>query len=510
MIVEDQSDTIAFLQDPASHGLPGPVERIETHISEIFLLGDKAFKLKRAVSLPYANFSTPELRLEFCHREVERNRRTAPGLYRGVRTIVRNDSGKLQFGGEGELVDAVVEMVRFDGQTILDNMAKRDAISPGLMRDVADEIAAFHGGLEPVTGVRGSTLMNEVLAINESGFATSDVFSREEIAQLCSAFRLALEKHQQRLDRRSDEGHIRLGHGDLHLRNICMLNDRPTLFDCIEFNDRIATVDVLYDLAFLLMDLWHRGKHDLASLAANRYCDRTSNDDGWSLLPFFMAVRSAVRAHVTATQLAEADSLDEKLIFAARSYFDLARELLGETRPRLVALGGLSGSGKSTLADAISPVLGLAPGARILESDRIRKALHGTAPETALPAVAYAPEVSTRVYGEMNRRAEQLLCDGCVVVTNGVFANRRQRRAIGEVASQAGAPFAGIWLEAPPEVLLDRVATRSKTASDADVAVLQKQLAGIGRADDWLLLPVTGPASETAKAALSAILQTGN
>ncbi|MCB1467202.1 MAG: aminoglycoside phosphotransferase, partial [Rhizobiaceae bacterium] len=236
MIVEDQSDTIAFLQDPASHGLPGPVERIETHISEIFLLGDKAFKLKRAVSLPYADFSTPELRLEFCRREVERNRRTAPGLYRGVRTIVRNDGGRFQFGGDGKLVDAVVEMVRFDGQTILDNMAKRDAISPGLMRDVADEIAAFHGGLEPVTGVRGSALMNEVLEINESGFATSDVFSGEEIAQLCSDFRLALEKHQQRLDRRSDEGHIRLGHGDLHLRNICMFNDRPTLFDCIEFN----------------------------------------------------------------------------------------------------------------------------------------------------------------------------------------------------------------------------------------------------------------------------------
>jgi aminoglycoside phosphotransferase family enzyme/predicted kinase len=510
MIVEDQRQTIAFLLDPNSHDLSGPVERIETHISEIFLIGNKALKLKRAVKLPYADFSTPELRLTFCHREVERNRRTAPGLYRGVQMIVRNDSGRLQFGGEGELVDAVVEMVRFDGQAILDSMAARDAITPRLMRDVADGIAAFHGGLEPVTGMGGFALMNEVLAINESGFATSDVFSGDEIAQLCSDFRLALEKLRTRLDRRSDDGHIRLGHGDLHLRNICMFNDRPTLFDCIEFNDRIATVDVLYDLAFLLMDLWHRGKRDLASLAANRYCDRTGNDDGWSLLPFFMAVRSAVRAHVTATQVAEADSPDDGLIAAARGYFDLARQLLGEARPRLVALGGLSGSGKSTLAEAISPSLGLAPGARILESDRIRKALHGTAPETALPAEAYAPEVSVRVYHEMNQRAEQLLEDGCTVVANAVFANRRQRRAIGEVAGRTSVPFTGIWLEAPPDVLLNRVATRSKTASDADVAVLQKQLAGIGRADDWLLLPVTGLAGETASAALSVILQTGN
>ena len=164
-----------------------------------------------------------------------------------------------------------------------------------------------------------------VLDINEAGFATSHVFAKAEIDTFSKVFRTALTRHSKLLDRREAAGKVRRCHGDIHLRNICLLDGEPRLFDCIEFNDQIATVDVLYDLAFLLMDLWHRGFPEFASLVMNRYLDEGDDEDGFVLLPFFMAVRAAVRAHVTATQVEEGSTDSEKLIAEARSYFDLAR-----------------------------------------------------------------------------------------------------------------------------------------------------------------------------------------
>ncbi|TIV74097.1 MAG: aminoglycoside phosphotransferase, partial [Mesorhizobium sp.] len=219
-------------------------------------------------------------------------------------------------------------------------------------------------------------------------------------------------RHAGLLDRREAAGRVRRCHGDLHLRNICVFDGEPRLFDCIEFNDQIATVDVLYDLAFLLMDLWHRGFPQFANLVMNRYLDDADDEDGFVLLPFLMAVRAAVRAHVTATQVEESSQDSTKLIAEARSYFHLAQTLLAETPPRLVAIGGLSGSGKTTVAEALAAQIGAPPGARIVESDRIRKAMHGVAAETRLPAKAYRPGVSERVYRQIAWLAELILAEG--------------------------------------------------------------------------------------------------
>ena len=230
MIVQDQSDTIAFLERPQTHGLSGAVGREETHISEVFLAGDRAYKLKRAVKLPYADFSTPELRLHFCRREVELNSLTAPGLYLGVRTITRRDDGSLRFDGVGELVDAVVEMVRFREEDIFDRIARDGRLTAATMREIADGVAAFHRRAETITNRSGSELVGDVLSINEAGFATSSVFAQAEIDRLCGRFRRALDRHAARLDRRGRNGRVCRGHGDLHLRNICLFNGAPTPF----------------------------------------------------------------------------------------------------------------------------------------------------------------------------------------------------------------------------------------------------------------------------------------
>jgi len=315
-----------------------------------------------------------------------------------------------------------------------------------------------------------------VLDINSAGFATSNVFQTDEIEQFTEAFRAALARYSAVLDRREAAGKIRRCHGDLHLRNICLFDGEPRLFDCIEFNDQIASIDVLYDLAFLLMDLWHRGFPEFANLVMNRYLDEADDEDGFILLPYFMAVRAAVRAHVTATQVEEGSSDSERLIAEARSYFELARTLLRSEPPRLIAIGGLSGSGKTTVAEALAAHVGAPPGARIVESDRIRKAMHGVPAETMLPDKAYRPGVSERVYRQMVWRSELILSQGGCVVTDAVFDKEIDRDRIEKVAHDRGIAFADFWLAADPLVLWQRVSERKRGPSDATVDILSRQL----------------------------------
>lgn len=322
----------------------------------------------------------------------------------------------------------------------------------------------------------GTANLAGVLDINRAGFATSSVFGKKEVEILDDAFRAALSRHTDALDKREAAGKVRRCHGDLHLRNICLLDGQPRLFDCIEFNDQIATVDVLYDLAFLLMDLWHGDLQDLANLVANRYLDETDNEDGFTLLPFLMAVRAAVRAHVTGTHVQEGGDPSGSLRAEARAYFDLATELLKPRPARLIAIGGLSGSGKTTIAEALAAQVGAAPGARIVESDRIRKALHGVPPETRLPDKAYVPGVSERVYREMARRSDLILAEGGSVVADAVFDRPPDRLRIEQVAMERHAPFLGVWLDVSPDVMWRRVDQRRGGPSDATVDILSRQL----------------------------------
>lgn len=479
MTLAEQADVVAFLADPASHAQGGPVETMTTHISTIFLVGDRALKMKRAVSLPYADFSTPQLRLAACLKEVELNAATAPGLYLGVRRIARQTDGTLAFDGDGELADAVVEMERFDQSALFDTMAQAGALTPALTTRTARMIARFHRAAPVAHGRGGAEIMGAVLDVNRAGFAAGRVFADAETEGLDAALRAALARHEEALDRRAAAGKVRRCHGDLHLRNICLLDGEPRLFDCIEFNEDLATVDVLYDLAFLLMDLWHRGLADLANLAMNRYLDEADDEDGFALLPFFMAMRAAVRAHVAATQPGEAAEAE------ARAYFDLAAELLRDRPTRLVAIGGLSGSGKTTVAEALAPHVGAPPGARVVESDRIRKAMHGVPAETRLPDRAYRPEVSQRVYREMAWRAGLILAEGGAVVADAVFDRPDDRARIERAATERGLPFLGIWLDAAPDLLWRRVDRRIGGPSDATVDVLSRQLERDAGAVGW-------------------------
>jgi uncharacterized protein len=485
--VSDQKEVCAFLSSQMA--ARGGFEEIETHISRLFIGPEIAWKLKRAVKLPYAEFDTPERRLSMCEREVTLNRRTAPAYYLGVRRITRTE-GNLEFDGSGELIDAVVEMQRFDQNALFDRMATRGALSSMLMERLAVEIAHLHQTSEP--DIRpGSDRVAEVLAVNEAALAQTRVFRADEVQAFNTAFRREAEELAPRLDARGFAGRVRRAHGDLHLRNIFVEENRPVIFDCIEFNDTLATVDLLYDLAFLLMDLVHRGLSVFANLVMNRYLDLADDEAGLPCLPFFMALRAAVRAHVTATAIEEGDDTPDRRQ-EARTYFDLALDLLRPRQAVLVAIGGLSGTGKSTLAGFVAPMLGAGAGARTISSDRVRKALHGVAPETRLPPEAYLPEVSAEVYAALESRAEALVAAGVSVVADAVFAKADERHRIEAAALIAGKQFCGIWLDASARTLRERVASRKGGPSDADVAVLEAQLAyDLGQLR-WTRLEATG------------------
>ncbi|TCO74147.1 AAA family ATPase [Rhodovulum euryhalinum] len=508
MTDESRDPVTAFFSDLASRVMPGQVQVIETHISRVFLIGDRAYKLKRPVRLPYTDGSTAELRLATCRKEFDLNARTAPGLYLGVRRITRAPDGTLTFDGGGPLVDAVVEMVRFDQEALFDRMAERGALTESLMAALAEIIARFHAEAPVVHSGAGGANIAGVLDINRAGFATSDAFAEAEVARLDGAFRRRLDELRATLDSREAAGKVRRCHGDLHLRNICLFAGRPTLFDCIEFNDQIATVDVLYDLAFLLMDLWHRGLHRLANLVANRYFDTSASDDGFELLTFFMALRAAVRAHVTATFAMGAGVDADRQRAIARDYFDLSIALLDHWPARVLAIGGLSGSGKTTIAEALAPHVGAPPGARLVESDLTRKAHFAVPSDACLPPEAYRPEVSDRVYSQLATRARTIAAAGASVVVAAVFDRPDRRAELGRALADHA--FSGVWLSAEPETLRARVRTRPRGASDATLDVLEAQLCTDPGPIRWPRVCSEGSVTETAAAVLAAAESTSD
>ncbi|NOW44415.1 hypothetical protein FHW96_000557 [Novosphingobium sp. SG751A] len=498
---QDQSVTIAFLSAPG-------VERIDTHGAMIFLGPDTVYKLKRAVDLGYLDFSTLALREAACRAELVLNRRTAPDLYCGLRAIRRGADGAPGWDGAGEVIDWVVVMRRFPAQDLLTQVAARGALTQPMLHALADGVADFHGKAQILPDADGAARMREVIIGNARSFAAiaPDLLPAGKVADLQARSLEALAQVADLLDVRARAGKVRHGHGDLHLANICLWQGRPVPFDCLEFSAELATTDLLYDLAFLLMDLWHKGYAQAANLIANRYADRMGEEDGWPALPLFLSVRAAIRAHVgaaTAVRLsgaARADKAGEAL-----AYLDAALKFLRPGAVGLIAVGGLSGTGKSTLAGALAHRIGAAPGARWLRSDVIRKSLAGVAPEDRLPGETYTREASALVYAAMVDRAGAMLCRGWPVVADAVFAAPDERAAIAQAARAADAPFLGLWLTADGATMQQRVTARRGDASDADAAVVARQMAyNCGDLSDWRVLAADGSRDAVVAAALDA------
>ena len=466
-VVEDQSEVIDFLAARLA-----PARRIDTHGAVVFLSGERAYKLKRAVKFPYMDFSTAARRAVMCAAEIDINRQLAPEIYLGVAPIRRGGDGQFTLGEPGEpcadAVDWLVVMRRFDEEGMLDRMAARGALTPALMTALGARVARFHDGLPPIRAGFGGpddyrhSVAADVRQMREAG----DRLDPPTSEALAEAMPRAFEPFVDLVARRLAAGAVRRCHGDLHLRNIVLLAGQPVPFDAIEFSDKIANVDVLYDLAFTLMDLSRQGLGALANRLLNEWLWRVadlpaaSHDEALALLPLFLARRASIRAYVDSAISAVSGGDNAP----ARAYQQAALRFLQPAPP-----------GKTTLALKLAPEIGRTPGAVVVRSDVERKRLTGIALEERMPAGSYSPESSARVYAALLSRAERVLRAGHSVVLDAVFAREDERRAAEALAAKVGVPFEGIWLDVPKDVAQARVAARKGDASDATPEVVERQ-----------------------------------
>jgi aminoglycoside phosphotransferase family enzyme len=426
---DNQEEVIAFLSRPESYGLDaGVVERVETHCSIVFLVAERAYKLKRAIRYAALDYTTREKRRAACEAELRLNRRTAPELYLGTKAIGRDAGGRLVFDGAEAAVDHVVVMRRIPEADLFDRMADSGRLTPPLMHALGEAVARLHSSAEVMPDFGGSAAIGHVIADNGRELDKVAVdLDGAAIGALTARAYAALGALSGLLDRRRAEGKVRRGHGDLRLANVCLYDGRPTPFDCIEFSDEVSCIDVLYDLAFLLMDLLLRGRGDLSNVVFNAYLDLAPETEGLQALPLFLALRAATRSYALAGSARRRSDARQtaRLLAQAREHIDASLGFLAPQRPVLLLLGGEDDARRTELAGLLAGLAPPAPGARVL---------HLAAPDEAALRLARAT-----------------LAAGCSVLIEGRFAHDAERSAAAALASQCAVRIIGFWLGALPE-----------------------------------------------------------
>lgn len=477
---------------------------IETHAAYIFFDGEKVLKVKKAVRLPFLDFSTREARHAALSRELELNKVHAPDLYQAVVPLFRDGKGRFVTSGGGEPDDWGLVMKRFDQDNLLVNIAAQKPLKRELCGELADMVARMHtaaticGNREEVVVLK-DTFGKLFQTLDASEIPRADIsFVRDRVYD-------ALERFQSLIDMRSRLGAVRRCHGDLHLRNIVLIEGQPVPFDALEFSEDLATVDVLDDLAFLLMDLYVKDQAEAAAWVLNAYFEHAPlghEASGLSMLPLFLCKRSLVRA-VVAIERSKTSSDNSAVNFQhARDLVLSAKRFIAPPEAQLIAVGGFSGTGKSTLAGALSPHLAPLPGALVIRSDIERKRLFGVAPTDRLNEEHYSEAATAEVYGIILAQAERVLRAGHSAILDAVFARSHEREAVRELSDRLGVAFQGLWLQAPADEIISRVEARIGDASDATADVVEQQLSFNTGRIDWARINTANAPQDVADKAI--------
>jgi aminoglycoside phosphotransferase family enzyme/predicted kinase len=462
--------------------LDGEAELRETHISWVFLSGDRAYKLKKPVRLPYVDYATADRRHAMCRAEVELNRRLAPDVYLGVRSLVPADGGGLYLGAEDDAaaVDYAVEMRRFDERHTLAARIAAGTAGVSEVEAVGAKLARFHAAAPVVEGT-GAERVKRAL---DDNFASLELLT--DPASRASQMRderlagTLLEAHWDALDRRATRGRVRDGHGDLRLEHI-LLERRVEVVDCVEFNPALRHIDVAADLAFLLMELHAAGRPELATALVGAY-RRAGGDAGDDrLLALFAAYRAQVRAKVAFTRAGQVDADAHLETGRGETLLRLARRLLwAATTPSVIVVAGVAASGKTTVGDALAERCGFAR----VSSDVVRKRRAGLAATKHAPAALYDDRTNRDTYAALGDQARALASGG--VIVDATFRRRADRDAFFR-ALGADMPVLVIECRAPLQVLEQRAMARQRdpgNVSDADPAVVLAQAAAFDALDE--------------------------
>lgn len=474
------------LFDPRLYPHPvDKVEMIETHISWVFLAGEYVYKVKKPVRLPFLDFSSLAARRACCEEELRLNRRTAPGLYLAVIPVTGSRTAPL-LGGQVAPIDYALQMRRFDQNALADRMAGRGALGDAQIDALAAAIAEFHARIPSASGQVDFGSPAQIAAAAMENFEELDTLVSDP-AQAASLARLrrwtlaANSRLAPLFEDRRRGGFVRECHGDLHLRNIFFDEGRPVLFDCIEFNAGFRWIDVMSEVAFLVMDLQEHGLEAGARRLLNAYLEAGGDYHGLHVLDYYLAYRALVRAKVALIRAAQdggAPGRREAQIESAR-YLALASRYAQPGHPFMALMHGFAGSGKTTVAQALLE----RTGAIRIRSDVERKRLHGLAALARARAEPYAgiysPDTTRQTYERLKGIVRDVVACGRGAIVDAAFLLRPLREEFAVLGRELDVPVTIVSCTAPPEELRRRLARREaggRDASDAGVAVLENQM----------------------------------
>jgi aminoglycoside phosphotransferase family enzyme/predicted kinase len=482
---------IAALRSPACYAHPvGLIRVLETHISWVVLTGDYAYKIKKPVNLGFLDFTGLDARRHYCKEELRLNRRLAPSLYEAVVKITGSTHNP-RIDGDGPAVEYAIRMREFPQHALASCLLTDGRLTSAHMDGLAARINAFHAEADVAAPDSHYGTLDAIITPARENFThiqclLRDAPNQARIVGLQQWTEREYAARSSQFATRRAAGHVRECHGDLHLGNIVMLDDQLTPFDCIEFNPEFRWIDVMSEVAFLVMDLLDRGRMDFAYRFLNAYLEAGGGYDGLGVLRFYLVYRAMVRAKIHALRSAQSGlsaAEHERLVAASRDYLELAQRCAQGAqgaRPAFILMHGLSGSGKSIIAQALAEKTG----AIRLRSDVERKRMGGLAPldhsGSTLQAGIYTADLTRATYQRLLDLARGVANAGHAAIIDATFLKQWQRDLFRQEALARRIPFGIVNVTAPEAVLRARIAARRDArgdASEADRAVLTQQLA---------------------------------
>jgi hypothetical protein len=460
------------------HPVTQPVELIQTHVSYVLLTGDYVYKVKKPVNFGFLDFSTLEKRHHFCQEELRLNQRGAAELYLEVIPLTHT-AGQFHLEGEGEAVEYCVKMRQFPQSALLTEVYERGELTEELLERLAEVLAQFHQNAAINDYIRSFGEVNQIRQAIDENYEQTEKYiggpqTQEQFDQTRAYTNRLFAEQEALFNRRIEQDMIRECHGDVHLRNIALWQNKVLLFDCIEFNEPFRFVDVMFDIAYIIMDLDFRERQDLSNLFLNAYVEQMGDWEGLQVLPLYLSRQSYVRAKVTSFLLDDPsvpESVKQECHKTAARYYQLAWEYTRSQPGRLILMAGLSGSGKSTAARHLAHKLG----AVHIRSDAVRKHLAGVPLTKRAGAEVYSPEMNQKTYDRLLNLGIALAAQGYSVILDAKYDRQPLRQAVIDQAEAHQLPLYICHCTAPISVLQERLNTRDGDISDATADLLAKQ-----------------------------------